>query len=174
MAKKQKSIKKQAKTNKGKFGLKKLDFKKNWKKLSYLGLSGFLVIASLSYGGWKLYQQNNASAWRMTFLTRQPVYLSGSSMNGCKIKAGNTWYGVFFNDNTSTLTSYNSAKLSIASTSNVVSSSTWSNPKYNNSNSRTLSAKSSTANVLYSVSVNVPGYGTKYASGNLNNLVYCY
>jgi hypothetical protein len=41
MAKKQKNIKKQTKTNKGKFGLRKLDFKKNWKKLSYLGLAGF-------------------------------------------------------------------------------------------------------------------------------------
>jgi hypothetical protein len=57
------SVKKSLKTNKKKkFSLKNLDFKKNWKKLSYLGLSGFLVVASFGYGAWGLYQQDKASA----------------------------------------------------------------------------------------------------------------
>ncbi len=57
------SIKKSIKSNKNKkFSLKNLDFKKNWKKLSYLGLAGFLALSSVGYGGWKLYEQESASA----------------------------------------------------------------------------------------------------------------
>ena len=64
MAKKQKSIKKQAKTNKVKFGLRKLDFKKKWKKLSYLGLAGFLVVTSIGYWGWKSFDDSaSAQSW---------------------------------------------------------------------------------------------------------------
>ncbi len=64
MAEKQKNIKKQTKTNKVKFGLRKLDFKKNWKKLSYLGLSGFLALTSVGYGTWKSFDHSaNAAGW---------------------------------------------------------------------------------------------------------------
>ena len=38
---KRNTVKKNTKAKKSKFSLKKLDFKKNWKKLSYLGLAGF-------------------------------------------------------------------------------------------------------------------------------------
>jgi elongation factor P len=55
------SVKKSLKTNKKKkFSLKNLDFKKNWKKLSYLGLAGFLTIASLGYGVWKNATEGNS------------------------------------------------------------------------------------------------------------------
>lgn len=64
MAKKQKNIKKQSKTNKQKFGLRKLDFKKNWKKLSYLGLAGFLALTSVGFGTWKSFDQSaDAVGW---------------------------------------------------------------------------------------------------------------
>lgn len=61
------SVKKSIKSNKNKkFSLKNLDFKKNWKKLSYLGLAGFLALSSVGYGGWKLYEQESASAIAFT------------------------------------------------------------------------------------------------------------
>lgn len=57
------SVKKSIKTNKKKkFSLKNLDFKKNWKKLSYMGLAGFLGVLSLGYSGYDYYQEKNASA----------------------------------------------------------------------------------------------------------------
>lgn len=51
---------------KKKINLKNINFKKNWKKLSYLGLAGFLALSSIGYGGWKFYEQESASAagWR--------------------------------------------------------------------------------------------------------------
>ena len=62
MAKKQKSIKKVTRTNKGKVGLKKLDFKKNWKKLSFLGLVGILLVSGMSIGIYNRFFNDEASA----------------------------------------------------------------------------------------------------------------
>jgi hypothetical protein len=57
------SVKKSLKSNKKKkFSLKNLDFKKNWKKLSYLGLAGFLLLSSITYGGWKRIEEERANA----------------------------------------------------------------------------------------------------------------
>jgi hypothetical protein len=90
MAKKQKSIKKQAKTNKGKFGLKKLDFKKNWKKLSYLGLAGFLAVSSIGYAGWDKFKQVGASA-----ASYSPRFLKTSD-NFCITYAGQPSYHIAY------------------------------------------------------------------------------
>ncbi len=69
MAKKQKNFKKQSKSSKKIFSFRKLDFKKNWKKLSYLGLAGFLALSSVGYGVWKNYVQDEASAAFMDSVT---------------------------------------------------------------------------------------------------------
>jgi hypothetical protein len=73
------STKKLSKTNKlNKTNLKKLNFKKNWKKLSYLGFAGFLAISSVGYGGWKFYEQESASAsgWtRILYAHAVQVYI---------------------------------------------------------------------------------------------------
>ncbi|HMT18604.1 MAG TPA: hypothetical protein PKD20_01755 [Candidatus Saccharibacteria bacterium] len=61
MAKKA-TIKKITKSNKKNLSLKKLDFKKNWKKLSYIGLSAFLAVVSVGYAGWDRFGQKDASA----------------------------------------------------------------------------------------------------------------
>jgi hypothetical protein len=83
MAKKQKNIKKQTKTNKGKFGLRKLDFKKNWKKLSYLGLAGFLTLTSVGYAGWNYFNEDDASALSYTSEGVR-LYNKSSSLTLCK------------------------------------------------------------------------------------------
>lgn len=58
------SVKKSIKSNKKqKFSLKNLDFKKNWKKLSYLGLAGFLALSSVGYGVWRTVDPSEASAF---------------------------------------------------------------------------------------------------------------
>ena len=40
----------------------RVNWKGSWKKLSYLGLSGFLVVLSFGYGTWNLYQLDKANA----------------------------------------------------------------------------------------------------------------
>ena len=67
-------------TSKNKYNrFNKVQFKKNWKKLSYLGLSGFLLLASFSYGGWSYFQYKSASAfsWKIAYQA------SGQSMLVC-------------------------------------------------------------------------------------------
>jgi hypothetical protein len=89
MAKKQKSIKKQAKTNKVKFGLRKLDFKKNWKKLSYLGLAGFLALTSVGYGLWNSVGDSSKAA-SVVIATNQN-WTGPVTWNACKFYTQYGW-----------------------------------------------------------------------------------
>ena len=66
-----------------KFTIKNLNFRKNWKKLSYLGLTGFLIVTSMSYGVWQRYEEIKASAIAApVFLNRkdQYGYCAGSTL----------------------------------------------------------------------------------------------
>lgn len=81
------NLKKSIKSNKNKKNiLKKLDFKKNWKKLSYLGLAGFLALSSIGYGGWKLYEQESASAFYY-----RPTYAGAYTFYRCAIPQWGTY-----------------------------------------------------------------------------------
>jgi hypothetical protein len=92
MVKKQKNFKKLSNTNKGLFSLNKLDFKKNWKKLSYLGLAGFLALSSVGYGIWKRVELNDVSAMSTIKLDTYTIYACatvGPSITTVKAKLYN-------------------------------------------------------------------------------------
>ncbi len=85
------SVKKAVKSNKKKkFSLKNLDFKKNWKKLSYLGLAGFLAFSSIGYGVWKNYVQDEASAYYWGLISSTSYFV----VYGCAIPLGGSVYRV--------------------------------------------------------------------------------
>lgn len=77
------TAKKSKKSNKSKFSLKKLDIKKNWKKLIYLGLAGFLVFTSIGYGVWDYYNEDDVSALSYTSEGVR-IYNKSSSLTICK------------------------------------------------------------------------------------------
>ena len=54
-------VKKSATGNK-KTGLRGISFKKHWKKLTFVGLAGLLVVLSFGYGAWNFYQIDKANA----------------------------------------------------------------------------------------------------------------
>lgn len=91
------SVKKALKSNrKKKFSLKNLEFKNNWKKLSYLGLAGFLAFSSISYGAYKKISQEDASALQGSFGS---LYISpGQTFNlyGCQVYRANPAWGKVF------------------------------------------------------------------------------
>ncbi len=60
---KQKSLKKTIKNNKKKkLNLKNIDFKKNWKKLTYSGALALLLFASVGFGGYTYLSNKNLEA----------------------------------------------------------------------------------------------------------------
>lgn len=48
--------------------------KNNWKKLSYLGLAGFLALSSIGYGVWKKIELNDVSAMSTIKLDAYTIY----------------------------------------------------------------------------------------------------
>lgn len=69
--------------------LETLDFKKNWKKLSYLGLAGFLALTSVGYGLWNSVGDSSKAA-SVVIATNQN-WTGPVTWNACKFYTQYGW-----------------------------------------------------------------------------------
>jgi hypothetical protein len=101
---KQKSLKKTIKSNKKKkLNLKNIDFKKNWKKLSFGGALALLLFSSISFAGYTYIEQRNveakAAGWTLVHAS-SPARLTiracrYGSTNNVRLQYGNALFGSY-------------------------------------------------------------------------------
>jgi hypothetical protein len=167
------NLKKSLKSNKKKFSLKNLDFKKNWKKLSYLGLSGFLVVASLGYAGWDHFRQKDASAFSpvRTYYVTPTEYVT---LYMCKysVSAGGYAIGSFMNNRSSYNIKSNWSTTYGERNISLLYANPWSK---GNSDYSTINAATSNKYIYYTIGATKLNISAKSTSGSVlvSSLVTC-